>query len=367
MKIKQVVPLGFMAFIGLFLFACSSDTSVAPVTEATPISTKHTAVYTGAGSVWTWSLNLDGTFTAVKKLTSDSVTDELNVAGTYETFSTGFYKFTVTTATGTDPNLPVAGNTAFGFSIPGVVLIVKPTDSGGETLVMPAFSGTCPSFPVSFNWVRASVNNVPSIASRELWGNATIESATALLSGKEWTLDGGVSPLNNPPTFTGCTDGRITFSGGHVTMTSGGVGIVNFENSGDDIIAFPRDTTITEATIRNRSYVVLAFNDYNDGTYPVNITFPATGDGTYQVLANVTTGAVETSGVVSIASIGTGEQAGFARLVADASSTSPPTMWAAVSTINGRTVFFASGYNRKADGTAATGANDNFSLIAVQK
>jgi hypothetical protein len=359
---KKILFLGFVAVAGLFLHACgSSDSAVAE------LSPKHDGTYTGAGSVWTWTLTSAGAFTAVKKLTSTTPTDEKNIVGTYETYPTGFYKFTVTSATGTDgPSaLPSAGDTAYGFAVPNLVLIVKPSGSGSETLVMPVLSTTCPTFPVSFNWVEASLDNASDPENHKYWGNATIPSATGDLSGMKWSLDGSPAAMN-PETFTGCVDGKLSFGTGFVSMTSSGVGIVNNESGGGDIIAFPRDTAVTEATLRSRTYVGLVFIDSSNETKPVNFTIPATGDGTYEFYTDVTTAATGDTGPLAISSVGTGEQAGFVKLSANgATDANPPTMWAAVSTLGGRTTFFAAGYNRNADGSS--NPNDSFSLIAVEK
>jgi hypothetical protein len=356
---KKLVAMGFVAVAALFLYACGdSDESVA-------LSPLHDAVYTGAGSVWTWTLTSSGTFTAIKKATSASTTEEMHIEGTYETFSTGFYKFTVGSFSGTESG-PSAGDTAYGFSVPGTVLIVKPTGSGSETMVMPVLSGVCPTFPVAFNWVQASIKDHGSMETAEIGGNATVTSATATLVGKRWTLDGAASDMSSPPTFTGCTDGKMSFSDGHVALTSAGVGIVNNESGGGDIIAFPRDTSVTAATLASKSFVGLVFNDSGDETKPINVTFDASSVGTYAMLTDVETGATGDTGPVVVLETGAGEQAGFLKLKANGDTDSnPPTMWAAVATLSGHVTFFASGYNRNADGSAV--ANDNFSVIAVQK
>ncbi len=367
---KKLLGLGFAAILGVFIYACGSSSGTVA------ISSLHDGSYTGAGSVWTWTLTAGGSFTAVKKATAASVTDEMNIVGTYATFSTGFYKFTVTSATGTDGSLPTAGDTAYGFGVPGLVLVVKPSGSGSETLVMPTFSGVCPDFPVAFNWVKASVKDHGSMQNQELGGNATIPSATGLLDGYKWSLDGTPAAMGgSAPTFTGCTDGVLTFDdgggagSGRVTMTSSGVGIVNNQSNDGDIVAFPRDTSVTAATLAGRNFVGLVFIDHSDETKPLNIAFDGNAVGTYTLLSDVETGATAESGPLEVLATGSGQQAGFLKLAANASGTSadsnPPTMWAAVATLSGHVAFFATGWNRNSDGTAVS--NDNFSVIAVEK
>jgi len=366
---KKLIALGFAAILGVFIYACGSSSGTVAIT------TLHDGTYTGAGSVWTWTLTSAGNFTAIKKATSASTSEEMHIEGTYVAFSTGFYKFTVVSATGG----PSAGDTAYGFAVPGLVLVVKPTGSSDETLVMPVYSGVCPDFPVSFNWVKANVKGETSMETQEIGGNATITGATATLTGYNWSLDGTPSAMGgSAPTFTGCTDGKLTFNdgggAGTVTMTSSGVGLVNMESSGNDgdIIAFPRDTSVTAATLAGRNFVGLVFNEGSgsgDKTRPINVSFDGNSVGTYSMLTDVEAGTVGETGPVEVGATGSGEQAGFLKLVANASGSNidsnPPTMWAAVSTLSGHVAFFASGWNRNSDGSAGSG--DNFSVIAVEK
>ncbi len=336
----------------------------------TDISTKHDGTYIGSGSVWTWNLTAAGTFTAIKKATMatlDAAAD-LNISGTYVTTSTGFYTFTVGSATGTELPLPTVGTTANGFGVPGVVLMVKKSGMDDDLLVMPVKTTTCPTTTSNFNWVKAKARaHSGTFTGDDFWGNAALPATAGAITGKKWRVGDDTVQDLSAGSHTGCTNGLFTLNDGFINMTSAGVGIVkpNANGHDSDIIALPRDTSVTMDTMR-KSFVGLVFSQDggHDKIKPVNITFPATGTaGTYAVITDVTTGAAGETGVVTMTELGSGEKAGFIKMTATGGGGGTPTMWAAVvSNIAGsnRTFFFAAGTNQP-------GALDPFTVIAIEK
>ena len=184
-----------MLFVGLLsvctaltvtlLGGCGGD-------DKAELSTLHTAIYRGAGSVWTWNLNANGTFTAEQKAETDSAQAAMVITGTYVGLTSGFYKFTVGTATSPDGSvaandLPDAGVEAYGYAIPGVIMVVKPIEENSETLAMPVLSSECPAGDISFNWVQAgTMGEAGDLTTKNLWGNATLDSDS--IDGVDWNL-----------------------------------------------------------------------------------------------------------------------------------------------------------------------------------
>ncbi len=368
------LTIGLVVAAVMFNQGCGTSSAVAA------LSSKHDATYVGTGSVWNWALTAAGTFTATKKATTASTTASLVITGTYETFATGFYQFTVGTATSPDTtenaNLPAAGTKAEGFAIPGVILLVKPGD--GKLLAMPIVSTTCPTAATSFNWVQASPGardntGVANLSLEALWGNASLPAAAGSVTGAKFILDGTVTTGQTYTTTTGCTNGVFSMTDGFINMTSAGVGIVKNGNSDNknDIVALPKDATATMDTLRSKTFVGLVFSKSGSSSSnirPVNVTFPAAGDGTYAMYSDVATGTTSDTGAISLVETGTGEKTGFVKMRAGATTDlKNPTMWAAVvSNIggSGRTFFFASGANVV---NASGAANDPFAVIAVAK
>ncbi len=359
--------------LGLVVAALVMNQGCGSSTEKAPISTLHDATYIGAGSYWEWDLNTDGSFTATKR---DSRTGPvvMTINGTYVTNSTGFYTFTVGSATGTDPGLPASGVTAHGFGVPGVVLMVKAEGgSDDDLLVMPALSGTCPSGTVDFNWVQASPgSDSGNLYTKDIWGNASLTLAAGSLTGSKFKFNDDNEFGVTLTTHNGCSAGEYVFSGGKINMTSSGVGLVKSDgtDSGSDILALPRETTVTLDTVRNKEYLGLVFsrNGGNGDIKPLNVSIGA-ANGTYSLLSDVATGATSETGTITLIEAGTGQRAGFVKMTASGSSSErTPTMWTAVvSNINGsnRTLMFASGGNVK--NTDPTDVVDAFALVLIQK
>lgn len=340
------------------------------------LSTLHTAIYRGAGSVWTWTLNESGTFTAEQKAQTDSAQASLLVSGTYVGLASGFYKFTVSTASSPDgsvieADLPDAGVEAYGYAIPGVIMIVKPIEENSETLVMPVLSGECPGGDVSFNWVQAgTMGEAGDLTAKNLWGNATLDSDS--IDGVEWNLAGTESGPKEFTPHSGCSGGVYTFGDGQIQMTSSGVGLVNTDSSEEDIVAFPRDTSITTTSLDGKTLFGLVFMEEDGGRgadiQPVQITMSSNGTGTYAFIEDPEAGTLSATetGSFTITEAGTGAKAGFLKATAGTADSSTPTMWATVANDiggSGRTFMFASGVSVPEAGEA----NDSFSMLLVEK
>lgn len=371
-SISTALACNMIAAVLLTLGAgCSSSNNGA--TKMADLSTKHNGTYLGSGSVWQWNLKDDGSFSATKKATIDAGTNEITIAGSYTSFATGFYKFTVDTASGS--GAPSHGDQAYGFGVPGVLLILKTIGSGnGELLVMPALSSTCPNTTTAFNWVQAKPGSSSGdLISHELWGDASIEAAPSAITGSKWTLNGAVDPSVTLTNHTGCNNGTFTITGGFIQLTTAGVGIVkNNSSSESDIIALPKDTSVNKATLQSKNFVGLVFSgDGSSGTSGnvsgINVTFKGDEPGTYSTINDVENGGTGDSGNITIEAVGSDKQSGFVKLKATGGGDKSPTMWAAVvSNIGGsnRTFFFGSGMNVHSGGGAA---NEPFSIVAIQK
>lgn len=355
-----LVSVAFLLGIAVLFVRCGSNQ------EAGTLSTLHDARYVGQGSVWEWDLTAAGTFTATRKANRTAPAD-LTITGTYATFSTGFYKFTVTNATGTDA--PAAGAQAYGFAVPGVILMVKPLGGDNpELMVMPAI-GPCPSGEIAANWVQAKTfDGVDDDLSDEtFWGTATF-TVGSQMTGTKFNLAGTHANTPQFPTTSTCTDGIITITGGdgtgYITMTEAGVGLVQAAG-GNAIIALPRETSVTTSSLNGRNFVALMFaEDNGDGEVrPMNITIDGNGSCTYTFLTDVETGAQGETGACTIVQAGDGTtgDAGFVKIKAQTNPNGTPTLWAAVSTnigSTGRAGFVATGL---------TGTTDSFSMVAIQK
>lgn len=361
------LPLLALLLGGIIFWSCGSSNS--------DISTAHNATYIGVGSYWNWEMKADNTFTATHSATRTSAA-LMTINGTYETLTTGFYRFTVTSATGDDA--PSAGEQAYGFGVPGVIMAVKPIGDDSEIMIMPSI-GSCPTAALEFNWVQAETTDESGdLRTEGIWGNATLP-LTGNITGHQFILDGTVSAEQTLTAITSCADGIISLDNGSgetgfITVTTAGVGIVTPDEtaSGDSIIALPRDTSVSAATLAGKEFIGLLFSEDDDDdesdTEPMKVIFSADGtSGTYSFITDVTTGTTGESGPLAI-EVGSGEKAGFVKIVAN-SATDPeqPTLWAAVvPDINstGRTFLFASGVSVP---TAGGDADHSFSLVMIEK
>jgi hypothetical protein len=374
MKFRHSTVLVVLAAVCLLVAYCGGGTdSTAP--DPTELSSVHTATYVGPGSAWIWDLKADGTAHVEHRPTVDAAAD-MTVEATYETLSTGFYKFTVTSAAG--DNAPAVDSKAYGFAVPGVILMVKPMEEGSNIMMMPAV-GTCPTATFDVNWVQVETadQSVEDLTTKAWWGNASIPTSGAL-TGSDFILDG--TPASTGRTFAtvnSCTDGIISITSdiegtGFVTMTAAGVGLVETQDADktNAIIAVPQDSSITTSAMNGKEFVGLVFDVENGGgkVRAMKVVFSASGTGTFTFIDPETGTPTGETGQVSAKQAGSGNTAGFLEM-----ETATPNaqgeitkMWgAAVSDIggSGRTFMFATGMGVNTGGTAT----HSFSMVVVEK
>ena len=288
--------------VALSVTTCSSD--------ETTVTASANYSYKGPGSVWSVDLKADGSFT-ITKAASTSAAVSLTINGTYQRLSTGFIKFTVTSATGTDA--PAAGSTATAVEVPGFALMLKPL--GGDQIIPMVEAGKCPTGDMNANWVivrKGQGNNGAASTSKDFFGTFKLSGTTPSLP-KKYALAGPYTVLTEQsmPAGSACSSGLMQLLDGTTVsadmfLTSNGGAIVHTSpGSTDDSFIFGLPIqSVTAATVAG-SYAGLLFDESNaDGSEIsfVSASLAVSGStlaGSGNVVSNIDTGAT-TAGSVTI-------------------------------------------------------------------
>ncbi|MFN0063686.1 MAG: hypothetical protein ACKVPX_14360 [Myxococcaceae bacterium] len=245
--------------------------------------------YQGPGSYWQMTMNPDGGFTTTRA-PDVGLPAELTVSGSYSQRPSGFIRYTVESASGSEA--PVPGAAAWGLNIPGYVLLVQPDENNGQIIPM-LVSGECPASAITLNWVKASAQGSSGSANEELFGVATLASSgaptlsmrRALTPGFPEVLGGG-----DNTTATGCSNGVLTLQNPseniRVFLTASGGAIVDTPNGA--VIATPQASISASALVADYIGFVFADDSPDGSQIPASATATLSG-ASLSVTANVVT------------------------------------------------------------------------------
>lgn len=187
-----------------------------------------TVAYNGPGSKWDADLRTDGSFTITRQPDASSAVD-LTVDGTYQRLSTGFLRFVVDSASGTDA--PSPGDEAWGLEVQGYALLLKPVDPTSDQLIPMINAGTCPAADFNANWVlvKKGASYDATSNARDFFGTFSYTAATntpALPS--RFALDNSFT-AQGPGTITAgtCADGVMLVSDAEMYLTENGGAVVH--------------------------------------------------------------------------------------------------------------------------------------------
>lgn len=294
------------AFTLMALTGCSEETPSAVSPDAAIVYQ-----YAGPGSSWTVDLYDDATFIITHAPSLGEAID-MTINGTYARFDTGFLKLTVTTATGTADDLPVAGAEAYALEVPGFAFILKPIGDDSEVIPM-VTAGDCPVEDVVANWIHVKMRDGADATSTEqdFFGTFAYEVATGIPSlPTKYSLESFTALGSGTLSAGTCADGIMEVDEAVMYLTSQGGAIVhaNAESETEDsfIFAFPAEENLDSGEDLAGDYAGLVFDsavaEGQDSLFPVAITITGTVTtvtGTGTQLTDVETGAVGT-GTASI-------------------------------------------------------------------
>ncbi len=213
--------LGILLVVGSvgLLEACSSSSDDDDVV---------TLAYNGPGSKWDANLRSDGSFTIMRRPTATSGV-VLTVNGTYQRLGTGFVRFIVGSASGTDA--PSPGDEAWGIEVRGYALLLKPVDPTNDQLIPMINAGTCPSSDFSANWVlvRKGASYDATSNARDFFGtfDYTAGTNTPALPAR-WALD-NLFTAQGAGTITAgtCSNGVMVVADAEMYLTENGGAVVH--------------------------------------------------------------------------------------------------------------------------------------------
>ena len=250
--------------------------------------------YNGPGSKWDVVFRDDDTFTVTRRANATAAVD-LTVNGDYSRLASGFTRFVVSDASGTDA--PSAGDEAWGLEIQGYSLMLKPVDPTSDQIIPMINAGTCPSSDFDANWVLVKKANAADATDngRDFFGTFSYTEATntpALPA--RWALDNlftaqGAGTIAAGPS---CADGLMLLTDAEMYLTENGGAIVhtNLSTPTDSSFIFAlSQNAITDINNLDGAYAGILFDeDAAPGTQikPVAVTCGA-GSCTGNVVTDV--------------------------------------------------------------------------------
>lgn len=290
-KFHDFLVVLLVAGMTLGLHACNSSDSDddADVVNA----------YNGPGSKWDVLLREDNSFTITRRPSANDAID-LTVNGDYERLDSGFLRFVVDDASGTDA--PSAGDEAWGLEIAGYALMLRPVDASSDQIIPMINAGTCPDSDFDANWVivKKSSDADATATDRDFFGEFSYDATTSIPTlPSMYALDNLFTP-QGAGTLTGgseCEDGLMLVTDAEMYLTENGGAIVHTQISDPDDSSFIfalAQSPIADIDNSDGDYAGILFDQSSgagDRIQPVAVSC-GSGTCTGNIVTNVVTGAV---------------------------------------------------------------------------
>ncbi len=296
-KLHKFMAVLLLAGMTLGLYACSSgggSDGDADVVNA----------YNGPGSKWDVLLRADDSFTITRRPSASAAVD-MTVNGDFTRLASGFLRFVVSDASGTDA--PSAGDEAWGLEIQGYALMLKPVDPSSDQIIPMINSGTCPTADFNANWVIVKkANDADASANdRDFFGEFSYDATNSDPSlPSRYALDVLFSP-QGAGTLDGsaeCEDGLMLVADAEMYLTENGGAIVHTQinNPADSSFIFAlAQSPIVNIDNADGNYAGILFDQSSgagDRIQPISVSC-GSGTCTGFVVTDVVTGATSAESV----------------------------------------------------------------------